>query len=46
MVKYDSDREITITYENLQIVWSQFFTSTLIFVYIQKYFGLSVFGFD
>jgi hypothetical protein len=34
MVKYESDREITNTYENLQIVWSQFFTNKLIFVHI------------
>ncbi len=34
-VKYDTDREIMNTYENLQIVQSQFFTDKLIFVYIQ-----------
>jgi len=34
MVKYDADREITITNENLQIVWSQFFTDMVIFIYI------------
>ncbi len=27
---------ITNTYKNLQIVWSQFFTDKLIFVYIQS----------
>jgi hypothetical protein len=32
-IKYDTDREITNTYENLQIVRSQFFTDKLIFVY-------------
>ncbi len=34
--KYDSNWEITNTYKNLQIVWSQFFTDKLIFVYIQS----------
>ncbi len=34
-IKYDTDREITNTYENLQIVWSQFFTDKLIFIYIR-----------
>jgi hypothetical protein len=29
-IKYDTDREITNTYENLQKVWSQFFTDKLI----------------
>ncbi len=33
-VKYEVHQEISITYENLQIVWSQFFTDLLIFVYI------------
>ncbi len=36
MVKYDADQEITITYENLQIVLSQFFTDMLIFDYIKS----------
>ncbi len=36
MVKYYADQEITNIYENLQIVWSQFFTDTLLFVYIQS----------
>jgi len=31
MVKYDADQEIINTYENLQIVNSQFFTDKLIF---------------
>ncbi len=31
MVKYDANREIMNTYENLQIVWSQFFTNKVIF---------------
>ncbi len=35
MVKYDADQEIMNIYENLQIVWSQFFTDMLLFVYIQ-----------
>jgi hypothetical protein len=33
-VKYNGDWEITITYENLHIVQSQFFTDMLIFIYI------------
>jgi len=36
MVKYDADQEIMNIYENLQIVWSQFFTDMLLFVYIQS----------
>ncbi len=35
-VKYDADREIMNIYENLQIVWSQFFTDMLLFVYIRS----------
>ncbi len=35
-VKYDADREIMNIYENLQIVWAQFFTDKLLFVYIQS----------
>ncbi len=31
-MKYDADQEIMNTYENLQIVQSQFFTDKLIFV--------------
>ncbi len=49
MVKYDAEQEITITYETLWIVWSQFFTDMLIFIYIQSnlnIFGLLVFPFD
>jgi hypothetical protein len=34
-IKYDTDWEITNTYENLQIIRSQFFTDKLIFVYIR-----------
>jgi hypothetical protein len=34
MVKYDANREITNTYDNLQIVQSQFFTDKLVFIYI------------
>jgi hypothetical protein len=48
MVKYDADWEITNIYENLKIVWSQFFTDMLLFVYIQStsnVIGLSVFRF-
>jgi hypothetical protein len=35
-LKYDIDREIAITHENLQIVPSQFFTDMLIFIYIRS----------
>ena len=34
MVKYYADWEITNNYENLQMVWSQFFTDKLLFIYI------------
>ncbi len=34
MVKYDADREIKNTYENLQIVRSEFYTDKLIFISI------------
>jgi hypothetical protein len=34
MVKYDTDWEIKNIYENLQIVWSQFCTDKLLFIYI------------
>jgi hypothetical protein len=34
MVKYDAYQEIVNTYENLQIVQSQFFTDKPIFIYI------------
>jgi hypothetical protein len=43
MVKYNADWEIMITYENLQIVWSQLFTDMLIFVYIWS--NLNIFWF-
>ncbi len=43
MVKYNTDREIMNTYENLQIVWTQFFTDKLIFVYIQ--YNSNIYGF-
>ncbi len=36
MVKYNADWEITNIYENLQIVWSQFFTNMLLFIYIRS----------
>ncbi len=43
MVKFDTKWEITNTYENLQIVWSQFFTDKLIFIYIWSNFNISWF---
>ncbi len=36
MVKYDANWEITNSYDNLQIVQSQFFTDKLIIIYIQS----------
>jgi hypothetical protein len=36
MIKYDANWEITNIYENLQIVWSQFCTNMLLFVYIRS----------
>ncbi len=36
MVKYDANLEIMNTYDNLQIVRSQFFTDKLVFIYIQS----------
>jgi hypothetical protein len=36
MVKYNGNQEITNTYENLQILRSQFFTNKLIFIYIMS----------
>ncbi len=36
MVKYDANQEFTNTYENFQIVQSQFFTDKLIFINIQS----------
>ncbi len=36
MIKYDTDREITNIYENLQIIRSQSFTDMLLFFYIQS----------
>jgi len=36
MVKYYADWEITNIYENLQTVWSQFFTVKLLFIYIRS----------
>ena len=35
-VKYDVDREITNIYENLQIVWSHFFTDIVLFINIRS----------
>jgi hypothetical protein len=35
-VKYDTDWEMTNTYEKLQIVWSQFFTDMLLFIYVRS----------
>jgi hypothetical protein len=34
MVKYDANWEIMNTCKNLQIVWTQFFTDKLIYIYI------------
>ncbi len=34
MVKYNAEKEIMITYKNLQIVLSQFFTDLPILIYI------------
>ncbi len=47
-VKYNAAWEIMITYDNLQIVWLQFFSDMLIFIFslIWTSFGLSVFVFD
>ncbi len=45
-VKYNVDCEIMITYENLSIFQSQFFTNSFLFGLIQKSFCLLVFGFD
>ncbi len=39
MVKYDANWEIMNTYENLQIVWSQFFTNKVIFGLIRISIG-------
>jgi hypothetical protein len=36
MVKYNANQEIMNTNENLQKVWSQFFTDKLILIYIQS----------
>ncbi len=36
MVTYDAEQEIMNNYENLEIVWSQFVTNKLIFIYIQS----------
>ncbi len=43
MIKYNTDWEIMNTYENLQIVRSQFFTDKLIFVYIR--YNLNIYWF-
>ena len=47
MVKYDADWEIMNIYENLQIVWSQFFTDMLLFIFglLWISIGLLVFRF-
>ncbi len=42
-VKYDANREITNIYENLQIVWSQFCTNLLLFIYIRSTSNISLF---
>ncbi len=33
-VKYNADQEITNIYENIQLVWSHFFTDMLLFIKI------------
>jgi hypothetical protein len=38
MVKDNADREIMNIYENLQIVWSQFFTDMVLFILYLVYF--------
>ncbi len=43
MVKYDTDREIMNTFENLKIVWTEFFTDKLILVYIR--YNSYIYGF-
>ncbi len=37
MVKYDANWEVMNTYENLQIVWSKFFTDKLIYLLVYRY---------
>jgi hypothetical protein len=36
MVKYNANQKIVNTYDNLQIVWSHFFTYKQIFIHIQS----------
>ncbi len=43
-VKYAGDQEIMNIYENLQIVWSQFFTDMLLFIYIRSTSNIYWFG--
>ncbi len=43
MVKYNANQEIMKTYENLQIVQSQFFADKLIFIYIWS--NLNIYSF-
>ncbi len=38
MVKYDANQEIMNSYENLQLVRSQFLTNKLVFIYIIYWF--------
>jgi len=45
IAKYNADQEIMNSYENLKIVWSQFFTEAFILSIIWISIGLSVFGF-
>jgi hypothetical protein len=40
MVKYNAEQEIMNTYENVQIVWSQFFTDKQIFDYIKSIWNI------
>ena len=35
-IKYNTDQEIANIYENLQIIWFQFFTDMLLFIYIRS----------
>jgi hypothetical protein len=36
MLKYDANQEIMHIYENWQIIWTQFFTHKVIFIYIRS----------
>ncbi len=43
MVKYNAEQEIMNTYENVQIVWYQFFTDKQIFDYIKSISNIYLF---